>query len=102
MEVGIVVLMAAVVFGLSTDYEVFLLSRMVEARAKGASTAEAVSTGLVRTGRVISAAALLLVVVTGAFALSSLTTMRFIGVGMIIALALDATVVRMLLVPAIL
>ena len=101
-EVGIVVLMAAVVFGLSTDYEVFLLSRMVEARAHGASTAEAITTGLSRTGRVISAAALLLIVVTGAFALSSVTTMRFIGVGMIVALLLDATVVRMLLVPAVL
>ncbi|HET6533704.1 MAG TPA: MMPL family transporter, partial [Actinoplanes sp.] len=101
-EVGIVVLMAAVVFGLSTDYEVFLLSRMVEARTRGASTAEAVTTGLARTGRVISAAALLLIVVTGAFALSSVTTMRFVGVGMIIALLLDATVVRMLLVPAVL
>ncbi|MFI7542763.1 MMPL family transporter [Actinoplanes sp. NPDC049599] len=101
-EVGIVVLMAAVVFGLSTDYEVFLLSRMVEARTRGASTAEAVTTGLARTGRVISAAAILLIVVTGAFALSSVTTMRFIGVGMIVALFLDATVVRMLLVPAVL
>jgi RND superfamily putative drug exporter len=102
LEVGIVVLMAAVVFGLSTDYEVFLLSRMVEARTRGATTAEAVTTGLARTGRVISAAALLLIVVTGAFALSSVTTMRFVGVGMIIALVLDATVVRMLLVPAVL
>ncbi|MCA2216388.1 MMPL family transporter [Jidongwangia harbinensis] len=102
LEVGIVVLMAAVVFGLSTDYEVFLLSRMVEARTRGATTAEAVTTGLARTGRVISAAALLLIVVTGAFALSSVTTMRFVGVGMIIALVLDATVVRMLLVPALL
>jgi uncharacterized membrane protein YdfJ with MMPL/SSD domain len=102
LEIGIVVLMAAVVFGLSTDYEVFLLSRMVEARTRGASTAEAVSTGLARTGRVISAAALLLVVVTGAFALSAVSTMRFVGVGMIIALVLDATVVRMLLVPAVL
>ncbi|MFI5493845.1 efflux RND transporter permease subunit [Actinoplanes sp. NPDC051859] len=102
LEVGIVVLMAAVVFGLSTDYEVFLLSRMVEARTRGASTAEAVSTGLSRTGRVISAAAILLIVVTGAFALSTVTTMRFVGVGMIVALFLDATVVRMLLVPAVL
>jgi uncharacterized membrane protein YdfJ with MMPL/SSD domain len=102
LEVGIVVLMAAVVFGLSTDYEVFLLSRMVEARTRGASTTDAVTAGLSRTGRVISAAALLLIVVTGAFALSSVTTMRFVGVGMIVALLLDATVVRMLLVPAVL
>ncbi|GAA3460539.1 MMPL family transporter [Saccharothrix longispora] len=101
LESGIVVLMAAVVFGLSTDYEVFLLSRMVEARGRGASTEEAVTTGLAKTGRVITAAALLLIVVTGAFAFSQITMMRFVGVGMILALALDATVVRMLLVPAV-
>ncbi|MBW4719450.1 MMPL family transporter [Saccharothrix obliqua] len=102
LESGIVVLMAAMVFGLSTDYEVFLLSRMVEARGRGASTEEAVTTGLAKTGRVITAAALLLIVVTGAFAFSQITMMRFVGVGMILALALDATVVRMLLVPAVL
>jgi len=102
LESGIVVLMAAVVFGLSTDYEVFLLSRMVEARGRGASTEEAVSAGLAKTGRVITAAALLLIVVTGAFAFSQITMMRFVGVGMILALALDATVVRVLLVPAVL
>ncbi|MCE6997103.1 MMPL family transporter [Saccharothrix sp. S26] len=101
LESGIVVLMAAVVFGLSTDYEVFLLSRMVEARGRGASTGEAVAAGLAKTGRVITAAALLLIVVTGAFAFSQITMMRFVGVGMILALALDATVVRMLLVPAV-
>ncbi|TQM81985.1 RND superfamily putative drug exporter [Saccharothrix saharensis] len=101
LESGIVVLMAAVVFGLSTDYEVFLLSRMVEARGRGASTEEAVTAGLAKTGRVITAAALLLIVVTGAFAFSQITMMRFVGVGMILALALDATVVRMLLVPAV-
>ncbi|WP_199440582.1 MMPL family transporter [Umezawaea beigongshangensis] len=102
LESGIVVLMAAIVFGLSTDYEVFLLSRMVEARGRGASTEDAVTTGLAKTGRVITAAALLLIVVTGAFAFSQITMMRFVGVGMILALALDATVVRMLLVPAVL
>ncbi|MCP3799473.1 MMPL family transporter [Allokutzneria sp. A3M-2-11 16] len=101
LEAGIVVLMAAVVFGLSTDYEVFLMSRMVEARAKGASNAEAVATGIAKTGRVISAAAVLLIVVTGAFAFSDVAMMRFVGVGMILALVLDATVVRMLLVPAV-
>ncbi len=102
LESGIVVLMAAIVFGLSTDYEVFLLSRMVEARSNGASTEEAVTTGLAKTGRVITSAALLLIVVTGAFAFSQVAMMRFVGVGMILALALDATVVRMLLVPAVL
>ncbi|ANZ37121.1 MMPL domain-containing protein [Lentzea guizhouensis] len=102
LESGIVVLMAAIVFGLSTDYEVFLLSRMVEARSNGATTEEAVTTGLAKTGRVITSAALLLIVVTGAFAFSQVAMMRFVGVGMILALALDATVVRMLLVPAVL
>jgi len=101
MEAGVVVLMAAIVFGLSTDYETFLLSRMVEARAHGASTRGAVRAGTAQTGGVISAAALLLVVVTGAFAFSDVATMRFLGLGLIFALALDATVVRMLLVPAV-
>ncbi|WP_026421776.1 MMPL family transporter [Actinokineospora inagensis] len=101
-QAGMMVLIGAVVFGLSTDYETFLLSRMVEARHTGMSTKDAVRTGLVRTGRMITAAALLLGVVTGAFALSSLQSMRFIGLGMIVALVLDATIVRMLLVPAIL
>ncbi|MGX7823773.1 MMPL family transporter [Actinokineospora sp. 24-640] len=101
-QAGMMVLIGAVVFGLSTDYETFLLSRMVEARNAGQSTPEAVRTGLVRTGRMITAAALLLGVVTGAFAMSSLASMRFIGTGMIVALLLDATVVRMLLVPAVL
>ncbi|HEX3651070.1 MAG TPA: MMPL family transporter [Pseudonocardiaceae bacterium] len=98
----ILVLIGAVVFGLSTDYETFLLSRMVEARAAGLATADAIRTGLARTGTMISSAALLLVVVTGAFGLSPLGTMRFLGIGMIVALVLDATVVRLLLVPALL
>jgi RND superfamily putative drug exporter len=101
LQAGMFVLIGAVVFGLSTDYETFLLSRMVEARHAGLSTQDAVRAGLVRTGRMISAAALLLILVTGAFALSELSMMRFVGVGMIVALVLDATVVRMMLVPAI-
>jgi len=72
----------------------------VEARANGATTPDAVRTGLAKTGRMITAAALLLIVVTGAFSISGIGMMRFIGLGMIFALALDATVVRMLLVPA--
>ncbi|WP_260478837.1 MMPL family transporter [Kibdelosporangium aridum] len=101
LQAGMFVLIGAVVFGLSTDYETFLLSRMVEARHSGMSTTDSIQTGLVRTGRMISAAALLLIVVTGAFALSELSMMRFVGVGMIVALVLDATVVRMTLVPAV-
>ncbi|MDQ3578154.1 MAG: MMPL family transporter [Actinomycetota bacterium] len=101
-QAGMMVLIGAVVFGLSTDYETFLLSRMVEARASGLSTRDSIRAGLVRTGRMITAAALLLGVVTGAFAMSGLASMRFIGVGMLVALLLDATIVRMLLVPAVL
>lgn len=100
LAAGMVVLVISVVFGLSTDYEVFLISRMVEAKHAGASTDEAILIGATRTGRVVTAAATLLILVTGAFTLSELTPMRFIGIGMIIALALDATLVRMLLVPA--
>jgi len=100
LEATFVVLILAVVFGLSTDYEVFLMSRMVEARADGASTEKAVQIGAERTGRVVTAAAMLLIVVTGAFTVSGLSIMRFLGVGMILALIIDATVVRMLLVPS--
>lgn len=100
LAAGMAVLVVAVVFGLSTDYEVFLISRMVEARRAGADTDEAVLVGAGRTGRVVTAAATLLILVTGAFTLSSLTPMRFLGIGMIVALVIDATLVRMLLVPA--
>ncbi|MFE3546376.1 MMPL family transporter [Nocardia sp. NPDC059177] len=100
LPAGMLVLIVAVVFGLSTDYEVFLLSRMAEAHRAGADTITAVRVGTVKTARVITAAAVLLVLVTGAFALSPLTPMRLLGIGMIIALILDATLVRMLLVPA--
>jgi len=100
LEATFVVLILAVVFGLSTDYEVFLMSRMVEARANGATTEEAVRFGAERTGRIVTTAAALLIIVTGAFTISGLSIMRFLGVGMILALIIDATVVRMLLVPS--
>ncbi|AOW92136.1 hypothetical protein BFN03_03915 [Rhodococcus sp. WMMA185] len=100
LEATFVVLILAVVFGLSTDYEVFLMSRMVEAHAAGATTEESVRFAAQRTGRIVTAAALLLVVVTGAFTISGLSIMRFLGVGMIVALIVDATVIRMLLVPS--
>jgi len=100
LEATFVVLILAVVFGLSTDYEVFLMSRMVEARTAGATTEEAVLVGAQRTGRIVTAAALILIIVTGAFAISGLSIMRFVGVGMIIALVIDATIIRMLLVPS--
>ncbi|MBF6175845.1 MMPL family transporter [Nocardia blacklockiae] len=96
----VLVLIISVIYGLSTDYEVFLLARIVEARAAGASTTEAIRTGIAGTGRIITAAALILLVVTGAFALSDLVMMQYIAVGMVAALFIDATVLRLLLVPA--
>ncbi|WP_280386434.1 MMPL family transporter [Nocardia wallacei] len=96
----VLVLIVSVIYGLSTDYEVFLLARIVEARAAGASTPEAVRTGIAHTGRIITAAALILLVVTGAFALSDLVMMQYIAVGMVAALLIDAAVLRVLLVPA--
>ncbi|GAB2541076.1 hypothetical protein GCM10027167_52570 [Nocardia heshunensis] len=96
----VLVLIIAIIYGLSIDYEVFLLSRMVEARARGASTTEAVRIGTAQTGRIITAAALILLVVTGAFAFSHLVMMKYIAFGLVSALFIDATVLRMLLVPA--
>ncbi|MFE1594113.1 MMPL family transporter [Nocardia sp. NPDC058705] len=100
IQANMLVMIVAIIYGLSTDYEVFLLSRMVEARAKGASTSEAVRIGTAHTGRIITAAALILLVVTGAFAFSDLVLMQYVAYGMIAALIIDATVLRMLLVPA--
>jgi trehalose monomycolate/heme transporter len=94
-------LIIAVVFGLSTDYEVFLVSRMVEARERGMSTAEAIRIGTATTGRIITAAALVLAVVAGSFVFSDLVMMKYLAFGLMAALLLDATVVRMFLVPSV-
>lgn len=99
---AVLALIVTVVFGLSTDYEVFLLSRMAEARADGASPPAAIRSGIAHTGGVITAAAAILIVVTGAFGFSDLVLMKYIAYGMIAALVLDASVVRMLLTPAVL
>ncbi len=88
-------------FGLATDYEVFLVSRMVEARARGMSTAEAIRIGTATTGRLITAAALVLAVVAGSFVFSDLVMMKYLAFGLMAALLLDATVVRMFLVPSV-
>jgi trehalose monomycolate/heme transporter len=95
------VLMFAIMFGLSMDYEVFLLSRIRERYDITGDNAGAIASGLQRTGGVITSAALLLVIVIGLFSLSSITFIKMLGVGMIVALILDATLVRMLLVPAV-
>ncbi|MCX4092886.1 MMPL family transporter [Nocardia sp. alder85J] len=99
---AVLVLIVTVLFGLSTDYEVFLQSRMAEARAAGAEPAAAIRFGVAHTGRVITSAAAILIVVTGAFGFSDLVLMKYIAYGMIAALVLDATVIRLLLTPAIL
>jgi trehalose monomycolate/heme transporter len=94
------ILVLALVFGLSMDYEVFLMSRIREQYDLTGDNTRAVATGLQRTGGIITSAALLLVVVIGAFSFSGITFIKLIGVAMIIAILVDATVVRALLVPA--
>jgi RND superfamily putative drug exporter len=93
-------LLFAVVFGLSTDYGVFLLSRIKEARDAGYSDSEAVAVGLERTGRIVTAAALLLSIAIGAFVTSQIIFIKELGLGTAIAVLIDATIIRALLVPA--
>ena len=94
------ILMAAIIFGLSMDYEVFLLSRIRERYDQTGDNTVAVAAGLQRTGGVITSLALLLIIVVGAFSASGITFIKLMGVGMIVALLVDASVVRVLLVPA--
>ncbi|HET9199338.1 MAG TPA: MMPL family transporter [Solirubrobacterales bacterium] len=94
------ILMFAVAFGLSTDYAVFLLSRIKEARDHGASDSESVAIGLERTGRIVTAAALLFAVAMGAFATSEIIFIKENGVGTALAVLIDATIIRALLVPS--
>ncbi len=94
------ILVLAILFGLSMDYEVFLLSRVREQWDLTHDNDLAVATGVQKTGRIITSAALLLAVVIGAFGLSGILIIKMIGIGMLVALLIDATVVRALLVPA--
>jgi RND superfamily putative drug exporter len=94
------VLLGATVFGLSTDYAVFLLSRIKEAHDQGQPNAASVAAGLERTGRIVTAAALLFCVAIGSFATSRLVFVQELGVGTAVAVAIDATIVRALLVPS--
>ena len=94
------ILILAILFGLSMDYEVFLLSRVREQWDRTGDNDLAVATGVQKTGRIITSAALLLAVVIGAFGLSGIVFMKMMGIGMLVALIVDATVVRALLVPA--
>ena len=94
------ILMLAILFGLSMDYEVFLLSRVREQWDRTGDNTIAVATGVQKTGRIITSAALLLGVVIGAFGTSGIVFMKMLGIGMLVALLIDATIVRALLVPA--
>jgi len=94
------VFLFAVAFGLSTDYAVFLLTRIKEARDAGAGDRESVALGIQRTGRIVTAAALLFAIALGAFATSQIVFIKELGIGTALAVLIDATIVRALLVPS--
>ena len=100
VETTIPVILFCVLFGLSMDYEVFLLTRMREIYDRTGDNVTAVAGGLERSGRIITSAALIVVVVAGSFAFAEIVLIKALGVGVAIAVALDATIVRALLVPA--
>ena len=100
VDTGSIILVAVVAFGLSMDYEVFLLSRIKEEHDAGRSNVESVATGLQRSARIITAAAGLLAIVFASFMLSGVTSIKMLGFGVAFAIVLDASLVRALLVPA--
>jgi putative drug exporter of the RND superfamily len=100
VDATIPILMFCTIFGVSMDYEVFLLSRIREAYENGDSNTASVSKGLVATAGIITSAAAIIIVVTGAFALTGIVLTKAIGLGLAVAVFVDATIVRVLLVPA--
>jgi RND superfamily putative drug exporter len=100
--VDVIVLVLALVFGfgLAMDYEMFILSRIIDLRRAGVRTREAIALGLQRSGRIITSAALIIIVVFAGFATGDLLLIKALGVALAAAVLLDATIVRMLLVPA--
>jgi RND superfamily putative drug exporter len=100
LELSMPLVLLAVGFGVSTDYGVILLSRIKEGHDAGLPNDEAVATGLERTGRIITAAALILCVALGAFATSQIAFIKELGIGIALAVLIDATIVRALLVPS--
>ena len=100
IEIGIPVLLVALGFGLSMDYEVFLLSRIKEFHDSGMPNDEAVAAGLQRSGRIITSAALIIVIVFAGFAAGELLVIKETGIGLAVTVAVDATLVRLVLVPA--
>lgn len=100
VDTGMIILMLLTTFGLSMDYEVFLLSRIKEEYEKSGDNTEAVAFGLQKSARIVTAAALILSIVFASFILSGVTSIKILGLGVAFAILLDATVVRALLVPA--
>ena len=100
VDISSIALIAVVAFALSMDYELFMLSRIKEEHDAGHSTADAVAFGLQRTGRIVTAAALLIAIVFASFLSSGVTNIKQLGFGVTVAILLDATVVRAILVPA--
>jgi RND superfamily putative drug exporter len=100
LEQTMPILLFAVVFGLSTDYGVFLLSRIKEAHDSGIESSKAVAVGLERTGRIVTAAALLFAIAIGAFATSQIIFIKENGIGTALAVLIDASLIRALLVPS--
>lgn len=94
------VIVFCLVFGLSMDYEVFLISRIQEEYLKGSDNTRATIDGLTSTSRIITSAALIMIVITGAFAFTDVMPVKQIGVGIAIAVAIDATIIRLMLVPS--
>ena len=94
------VIVFSLVFGLSMDYEVFLISRMQEEYANTFDNDHATVEGLATTSKIITSAALIMIVLTGAFAFTDVMPVKQIGVGIAIAVAIDATIIRLLLVPS--
>jgi RND superfamily putative drug exporter len=100
MDANMPLLILVITFGLAMDYQVFTLSRIRESWVDTGDPVESVAVGIQQSARIISSAALLFVVVVGGFVLSDITFMMMIGVGLVIAVVVDATIVRGLLVPA--
>jgi RND superfamily putative drug exporter len=100
VETTLPVIMFCVLFGLSMDYEVFLLSRMKEVWDRTGDNREAVAQGLERSGRIVTSAALIVVLVAGSFTFADIVLIKALGLGIALAVALDATIVRALFVPA--
>ena len=101
LDVAMPILMFCIAFGLSMDYEVFLLSRIKEEHDRTGDNTQAVAAGLAKTGRLITAAALVLAISFAAFATSGMSFMKLMGIGLALAIVMDATIVRGLLVPAV-